>query len=112
MTYAADPFDNVKDSMYPECAVHNFNVNSLVKEHKLFYGESLVESVEFFLTDDLHNVHEVQKDDNSGHDRLTTDDMVDVVNNTMAAIKPGSHEHVLCSTLQFRQWFNAPEKEA
>lgn len=93
--------------MYPVSAVHHIDFLDVVKKPELHIGESLVESVDSILTDLPYNVRQVQKDDNSGPDGPTRNNLVHVVRFRKAVMKPGSHRHIFCSTLQLRLWLKA-----
>lgn len=50
-------------------------------------------------------MHRVLQDDNYGHDRLSTNDLVDDVQFGKAVMNPVFHDHILCSALKFWWWF-------
>ena len=45
--------------------------------------------------------------DNSGHDRLSQEDIDEVVDLIDSTIVPGGHAVVFCSFLQFRGWYDS-----
>lgn len=92
--------------------MHNVDFRDLVEKHELCFDVFLVEKIDILVTDLPYTVPRVQKYDNSIHDRLRTDDLVDVFKFCKAVMKSGYHGHIFYSALQVRQLFKAPAKEA
>lgn len=66
-------------SMYLECLLQNIDFRGLLDEHELTYGETLLGSVDVFLSDPPCNVRSDRKDVNSLDDVLTLEGTRDVV---------------------------------
>lgn len=85
--HATEASDNVRETMFTVCAVPNIYLNEVMKETKVFNDESEVESMYLILRDAPYNVCRVWENDDSGHDHLSTSDLVDIVVFVKAVMK-------------------------
>lgn len=81
-----------------ECSFKNF-----LDDHLAFGGEpSLEDNVQFILTDPPFNCRQERGDETAKYNKLTLEDMQNVVNFTANLLRKGGHALIFCSAQQLK----------
>lgn len=74
-----------------------------MNHHEVSQGTYLLRSVDLTRGDTLYNVQSGREKVNSHHDVLNPDGMADAVSLRERVLRPGTHDHLYCSALEFVQ---------
>lgn len=87
--------------------VLNVDLNNLAKKHDEGAEEDIMEKMSFVLEYPLYNLKRNRSADNSDYDLFASEDMTGMVKMPRDVTKPGAHDHVFCSSLQFALCYKA-----
>lgn len=83
------------------CCIYEVDFINSIVEHKQNAREDVNGKVELVLVPHSYNIPRDRNADDSEYDLFTSDDMRDMAMIQGDAMKPGTHGHLYCSSLQF-----------
>lgn len=109
----SEDFDNDTQEAYARlltamqkttCSFYTAPFDLTHEAHSAAQGEELEKAVQLVFADGPYNCRREQNRNNSAHDRLTDEQMINYVEKTATLLKPGGHVLIFCSAVQFGKW--------
>lgn len=105
--YSGKGFDNMRASINPvmrcPASMHvTYRKNLIVSLVILLYRTWSLLAMRL-----TSNVLQMRENNNAGHDRFCTNDLVEVIDVWKDVLKPGILSHIICSGTHFGPWFQA-----